>query len=182
MHDTGEKLVLGHRIKAGGGIEDGEQVLDILASHPSTATFIATELARRFVADTPPAAVVERARQVPSGWRRPSGSHARDSDIARVLRAGSYRAKMKTPFDFVVSALRATGADIRRRFRSCARCASWGMPLYFCQPPTGYRDTAEAWVNRRAHQPHELRRCACREHLSRRRRQRSAARSQPGGR
>ena len=52
MHDTGDKLVLGQRIKAGGGIEDGERVLDILAPHPSTARFIATKLARRFVADT----------------------------------------------------------------------------------------------------------------------------------
>ena len=94
MHDTGEKVVLGHRIKAGGGIEDGEQVLDILGSTSSTATFIATALARRFVADTPPAAA-RRARggSVPSrpaatsaqsrarSSRRPSSSHP--SRIAR---------------------------------------------------------------------------------------------------
>src|SRR5262245_21431108 len=61
LHDMGEKLVLGHKIKAGGGQSDGEQVLDILASHPSTATFVSTKLVRRFVSDTPPPALVERA-------------------------------------------------------------------------------------------------------------------------
>jgi uncharacterized protein (DUF1800 family) len=148
MHDTGEKLVLEHRIKAGGGIEDGEQVLDILASHPSTATFISSALARRFVADTPPASVVERAAAV---FRRTGG------DLRAVTRAiltspeffapGSYRAKMKTPFDFVVSALRATGADIRQPVPLERTMRELGMPLYFCQPPTGYKDTADAWVN-----------------------------------
>src|SRR4029079_5270941 len=61
MHDDGEKIVLGHKIKAGGGQHDGEEVLDILASHPSTAHFIATQLVRRFVADEAPPAVVARA-------------------------------------------------------------------------------------------------------------------------
>src|SRR5258706_14819910 len=60
IHDRGQKVVLGHVIKAGGRIDDGEQVLDILAKHPSTARFIATKLARRFVSDTPPAALVDR--------------------------------------------------------------------------------------------------------------------------
>jgi uncharacterized protein (DUF1800 family) len=148
MHDPGEKLVLGNRINAGGGIEDGEQVLDILASHPSTATFICTALARRFVADTPPASVVDRATAV---FRRTGG------DLRAVTRAiltspeffapGSYRAKVKTPFDFVVSALRATGADIRQPVPLERTMRELGMPLYFCQPPTGYKDTAEAWVN-----------------------------------
>jgi uncharacterized protein (DUF1800 family) len=148
MHDTGEKVVLGHRIKAGGGIEDGEQVLDILAAHPSTATFIAAALSRRFVADTPPASIVERAAAV---FRQTGG------DLRAVTRAiltspeffapGSYRAKVKTPFDFVVSALRATGADIRQPVPLERTMRELGMPLYLCQPPTGYKDTAEAWVN-----------------------------------
>ncbi len=148
MHDTGEKVVLGHRIKAGGGIEDGEQVLDILAAHPSTATFIAAALARRFIADTPPASIVERAAAV---FRQTDG------DLLAVTRAiltspeffapESYRAKVKTPFDFVVSALRATGANIRQPVPLERTMRELGMPLYFCQPPTGYKDTAEAWVN-----------------------------------
>jgi uncharacterized protein (DUF1800 family) len=148
MHDRGEKVVLGHRIKAGGGIEDGEQVLDILASHPSTATFISTALVRRFVADQPPAPLVDRAVAT---FRRTDG------DLREVMRtiltspeffaADAYRAKVKTPFEFVVSALRATDADVQQPFPLERTLQQLGMPLYFCQPPTGYKDTAEAWVN-----------------------------------
>jgi uncharacterized protein (DUF1800 family) len=148
MHDTGEKVVLGHRIKAGGGIEDGEQVLDILASHPSTARFIATALSRRLVADLPPPSLVDRAATV---FRQTGG------DLQAVIRTiltsseffapDSYRTKVKTPFEFVVSALRATGADIRQPMPLERTLRELGMPLYFCQPPTGYKDTAEAWVN-----------------------------------
>jgi uncharacterized protein (DUF1800 family) len=148
MHDRGEKLVLGHRIKAGGGIEDGEQVLDILASHPSTAKFIATAVVRRFVADQPPAALVDRAAET---FRRTGG------DLREVMRTiltspeffgpEAYRAKVKTPFEFVVSALRATDADVQEPFPLERTLQQLGMPLYFCQPPTGYKDTAEAWVN-----------------------------------
>ena len=109
IHDDGEKIVLGHRIKAGGGQTDGEQVLDILATHPSTARFISTKLARRFVADTPPPALVDRAA---------ARFRETDGDIREVVRtivtspeffsAEAYRAKVKTPFEFVVSAVRAT--------------------------------------------------------------------------
>ena len=112
LHDNGEKTVLGHKIKAGGGQSDGDQVLDILAKHPSTARFISTKLARRIVSDEPPAALVDRAA------RRFRDT---DGDIREVVRtivtspeffaAEAYRAKVKTPFEFVVSAMRATGAD-----------------------------------------------------------------------
>jgi len=148
MHDRGEKVVLGHRIKAGGGMEDGEHVLDILASHPSTAKFIATALVRRFVADQPPASLVARAAET---FRRTGG------DLREVMRTiltspeffapEAYRAKVKTPFEFVVSALRATDADVQQPFPLERTLQQLGMPLYFCQPPTGYKDTADAWVN-----------------------------------
>jgi uncharacterized protein (DUF1800 family) len=148
MHDRGEKIVLGHRITAGGGIEDGEQVLDILASHPSTATFISTALARRFVSDHPAEALVQRAA---ARFRETHG------DLREVVRTiltspeffapDAYRAKVKTPFEFVASALRATGADIEQPFPLERTLQQLGMPLYFCQPPTGYKDTADAWVN-----------------------------------
>jgi uncharacterized protein (DUF1800 family) len=148
MHDRGEKVVLGHRIKAGGGMEDGEQVLDILASHPSTAKFIATALVRRFVADQPPASLVARAAET---FRRTGG------DLREVMRTiltspeffapEAYRAKVKTPFEFVVSALRATDADVQQPFPLERTLQQLGMPLYQCQPPTGYKDTADAWVN-----------------------------------
>ena len=148
IHDAGEKDVLGHRIKAGGGIEDGEQVLDILATPPSTAHFIAGKLVRRFVSDTPPPALVDRvaARFGDTG-----------GDLREVTRTiltspeflspDAYRAKVKTPFEFVVSAVRATGADVHDAMPLVKAMQQLGMPLYFCQPPTGYKDTADAWVN-----------------------------------
>jgi uncharacterized protein (DUF1800 family) len=148
LHDMGEKIVLGHRIRGGGGQSDGEEVLDILAKHPATARFIATKLVRRFVADTPPQDLVDRAaeRFVDTG-----------GDIREVVRViltsreflapEAYRAKVKTPFEFVVSAIRATGSDVRGAEALVGSVRQLGMPLYLCQPPTGYADRAEAWVN-----------------------------------
>jgi uncharacterized protein (DUF1800 family) len=148
LHDDQEKLVLGHRIKSGGGQSDGEQVLDILARHPSTAHFIATKLVRRFVSDTPPPALVDRAA---------ARFRETDGDIREVVRtivtspeffaADAYRAKVKTPFEFVVSAVRATGADVSDALPLVQAVRQLGMPLYMCQPPTGYADRADAWVN-----------------------------------
>jgi uncharacterized protein (DUF1800 family) len=148
IHDTGEKVVLGHVIKAGGGESDGEQVLDILAKHPSTARFIATKLARRFVGDTPPPALVDRAA---------ARFRETDGDLREVMRTilaspeflspDAYRAKVKTPFEFVVSAVRALGADVQDAKPLVRELQQLGMPLYMCQPPTGYKDTGDAWVN-----------------------------------
>jgi uncharacterized protein (DUF1800 family) len=148
LHDDEEKAVLGHRIKAGGGIEDGRQVLDILAAHPSTARFIATRLAQKFVADTPPAALVERAARRFTDTR---------GDLREVTRAivtspeffadETYRAKVKTPLEFVASAIRATGAEVRTALPLSRALRDLGMPLYLCQPPTGYDETAETWVS-----------------------------------
>ena len=148
LHDSGEKIVLGHRI-APSGIQEGEQVLDILAGHPSTARFIATKLARRFVSDNPPPALVERAASRFRGHgRRSSRGHARDPDVARVpLARGLSRKDENT-------------ARVRRRARYAPPASSipdarplvralqgLGMPLYQCQPPTGYKDSADAWTN-----------------------------------
>jgi uncharacterized protein (DUF1800 family) len=148
IHDPGQKVVLGHLIKPGGGESDGEQVLDILARHPSTAGFIATKLVRRFVSDVPPPALVER---VAARFRNTDG------DLREVMRTiltspeflsqGSYRAKVKTPFEFVVSALRATGAEVQDARPLVREMQQLGMPLYMCQPPTGYKDTGDAWIN-----------------------------------
>jgi uncharacterized protein (DUF1800 family) len=147
-HDDGEKIVLGHRIKAGGGMRDGEQVLDILSTHPATAHFIATALVRRFVSDTPPPALVDRAA---------ARFRATDGDLREVMRTilaspeflspEAYRAKVKTPFEFVVSAARATSAEVVDAAPLVRTVQQLGMPLYQCQPPTGYKDTADAWVN-----------------------------------
>jgi uncharacterized protein (DUF1800 family) len=147
IHDEGEKIVLGHRVRAG-GINDGEAVLDILASQPSTAHFISFELVRRFVNDTPPPALVDRAA---ARFRDTSG------DLREVMRTiltseeflgdEANRAKVKTPFEFVVSSVRATGADVADAMPLVRALQQLGMPLYQCQPPTGYKDTADAWTN-----------------------------------
>ena len=148
MHDDGEKRVLGHRIKAGGGRRDAEQVLDILASHPSTARFVVTKLARRFVSDHPPASLVDRAA---ARFRETNG------DIREVVHTivtspeffapVAYRAKVRTPFEYVAAALRATSADTVNAMPLVIALRELGMPPYQCQPPTGYADRAEAWVN-----------------------------------
>jgi uncharacterized protein (DUF1800 family) len=148
MHDNGQKVVLGHVIKAGGGESDGERVLDILAEHAATARFIATKLARRFIADVPPPAVVDRAAA------RFTQTHGDLREVTRTILASpeflspdAYQAKMKTPFEFVVSALRATGAEVADARPILRQLQQLGMPLYMCQPPTGYKDTADAWIS-----------------------------------
>jgi len=148
LHDDGAKTVLGHKIEAGGGIRDGERVLEILARHPSTAKFIALKLARRFVSDDPPATLVGRVADV---------FKKADGDIVAMLRAifdspeftshSVYRAKVKTPFELVVSSIRALSAETQGGVPLLKAVAQMGEPLYLCQPPTGYSDVAEAWVS-----------------------------------
>jgi len=148
MHDPGAKVVLGHTIKARGGESDGEQVLDILATHPSTARFIATKLARRFVSDVPPPALVDRAaarfRDTRGDLREVTRTILTSPEF---LSPDAYFAKVKTPFEFVVSALRATATEVQDAKPIVRELQQLGMPLYMCQPPTGYKDTADAWVN-----------------------------------
>jgi len=148
MHDRGTKRVLGRTIKGGRGVEDGEEVLDLLARHASTARFIASKLVRRFVADDPPPRLVDRAAKT---FRKSDG------DLREVMRtiltsvefrdAAARRAKVKSPFEYVVSALRATGADVRDPRPFVNTIAALGEPLYQSQPPTGYPDNARAWIN-----------------------------------
>jgi uncharacterized protein (DUF1800 family) len=147
MHDPAPKMVLGKKIHAG-GMKDGEQVIEMLSKHPSTAKFISTKLARRFVSDDPPPALVERMART---FQRSDG------DIREVMRAmiyspefwtrEAYRAKIKTPFELVVSSVRALGTDVDTPMPLVQWVARIGQPLYQCQPPTGYSDKAEAWVN-----------------------------------
>ncbi|PYS90987.1 MAG: hypothetical protein DMF64_13695 [Acidobacteria bacterium] len=148
QHDNGEKLVLGHKIPAGGGMSDGLMVLDILAHHPSTAKFIATKLCRKFVMDEPTPALVNR---VAAAFTKSDG------DIRETLKAiftspefnapENFRAKIKTPFELAVSAIRALGGDTTGGPQLHQWIARMGEPLYQYQPPTGYPDTAEHWVN-----------------------------------
>ncbi|HJR66847.1 MAG TPA: DUF1800 domain-containing protein [Gemmatimonadaceae bacterium] len=148
MHDAGEKVVLGQRLSAGRGMEDGEQVLDIVAAHPSTARFIATKLARRFVSDDPPASLVDRAAEM---FRRSDG------DIREVVRtivtsqeffsSAAYRAKVKSPFELVASALRALNAVPDMTPRSAQVVARLGQPLFLHQAPNGWPERGDAWIN-----------------------------------
>ncbi len=148
VHDDGEKIVLGHKIPAGGGFKDGLMVLDILAHHPATAKFVATKLARYFVSDNPPAALVDRAA---AAFTKTNG------DIRETLRAiisspefsspEAYRAKVKRPFELAISAMRALGAETNGGPQLHQWIARMGEPLYGFQTPNGYSDTAESWVN-----------------------------------
>jgi uncharacterized protein (DUF1800 family) len=147
LHDPNPKYVLGKRIHAG-GMKDGEQVIDLLAHNPSTAKFISTELARRFVSDTPPPALVTRMSQT---------FLSDDGDIRSIMRTmiyspefwsrETYRAKIKTPYELVISAVRALGTDVDTPMPLVQWVGRIGEPLYQCQPPTGYSDKADAWVN-----------------------------------
>ena len=148
MHDAGEKIVLGRKLKANRGIEDGEDVLDIVARHPSTAKYIATKLARRFISDNPPQAVIDRAAAV---FTRTDG------DIREVVRSiitsnefysqKAFRSKVKSPFEVVVSALRAMNAQPDSTPRTAQAIAYLGQPIYGHQAPNGWPETGEAWMN-----------------------------------
>jgi uncharacterized protein (DUF1800 family) len=148
LHDRGEKTVLGVEIPAGGGIEDGEKVLDIVARHPSTAHFISRKLAQRFVADDPPPALVERMAQK---------FLKSDGDIRAVLQTminsrefwseGAFRSKMKSPLEMVVSAVRASSGDVDFATGLVNQVAQLGEPLYRKQEPTGYSNTGSEWMN-----------------------------------
>ncbi|HEV7473574.1 MAG TPA: DUF1800 domain-containing protein [Pyrinomonadaceae bacterium] len=147
-HDDGEKLVLGHKIPAGGGMKDGLMVLDILAHHPATAKFVATKLVRHFVSDTPPPALVDR---VATAFTKSNG------DIRETLRAiffspefnseSAYRAKIKRPFELTISAIRTLGGETTGGPQLHQWIARMGEPLYGFQTPNGYSDSAESWVN-----------------------------------
>jgi len=148
VHDAGAKLVLGHTLRAGRGIEDGEEVLDIVARHPSTARHIARKLATRFVSDAPPEALVDRA----------AATFTRtDGNIREVVRTivtspeffsrEAYRSKVKSPFEVTVSALRALGATADTTPVSAGLVGRLGQPLYGHQAPNGYPETGSAWMN-----------------------------------
>ncbi len=148
MHDAGEKVVLGHTLAAGRGVEDGEEVLDIVARHPSTAHYIAFKLARHFVSDTPSPALVDRAAAVFT---------ATDGDIREVLRtivtsqeffaASTYRGKVKTPFEVVVSTVRALDGKPDPTPRTAQFVAGLGQPIFGHQTPDGWPDTGDKWMN-----------------------------------
>ena len=147
LHEPGQKSVLGHKIKESGENE-GMQVLDILAHHPATARFISIALAQRFVSDDPPQSLIAAMAKT---------FLKTDGDIRAVLQTmfrspefwapEAYRARVKTPFEFVVSSLRATQVEIVDPQPLLGWLNKMGMPLYGSQPPTGYSTKADVWVN-----------------------------------
>ncbi len=147
-HDRKEKIVLGHTLPAGRGEQDGLDVIDLLARHPATARFISRKLAQRFVADAPPAALVDR---MAATFTRTDG------DIRAVLQTmftsaeflseGAWRAKFKSPLEVVISAARALNADVTDTYVLAQRIADLGQPLYGKVEPTGYPNTGESWAN-----------------------------------
>jgi uncharacterized protein (DUF1800 family) len=148
VHDAEGKTVLGTRLEAGRGIEDGEQVLDILAAHPSTAKYITRKLVVRFVSDTAPAALVDRCSAT---FTKTSG------DIRETLRCvvtsseffsnAAYRSKVKTPFELMASALRATNSKPDLTPRAARELVRLGQPIFGRQTPDGWPDRAEDWMN-----------------------------------
>jgi uncharacterized protein (DUF1800 family) len=147
LHDPEVKVVLGKKIHAG-GMKDAEQLIELLAKNPNTAKFLSTKLARRFVSDNPPPALVTRMAKT---------FKKSDGDIREVMRTmiyspefwsrEAYHAKVKTPYELVVTSVRALGTDVDTPMPLVQWVGRIGEPLYQCQPPTGYSDKAETWVN-----------------------------------
>jgi uncharacterized protein (DUF1800 family) len=148
MHDMGEKTVLGHKIPAGGGEQDGSQVIDILAHHPSTAKFISKQLAQKFVADEPPPALIDRMALTFTKT---------DGDLRAVMQTmfaspeffseGAFQAKIKTPFEMVISAIRSLQATATDAFGLAQKISDLGQPLYGKLEPTGYPLTGDSWLS-----------------------------------
>ena len=148
LHDDGEKRVLGRTLGAGRGVEDGEEVLQLLASHPATAKFIATKLVQRFVNDDPPADFVNELASVFTKT---------DGDLRAVTRAlftsprfyeaRHVNAKVKTPFELVASALRVSNAEFRFTPQLAQTLRTLGQLPYTETAPTGFPAASDEWVN-----------------------------------
>ncbi|HEY1966053.1 MAG TPA: DUF1800 domain-containing protein [Acidobacteriaceae bacterium] len=149
-HEPGDKVVLGHRIHEGGEAE-GSEVLHLLATSPATARFLSTKLAMEFVSDTPPKSLIDRMTKT---YLKTHG------DIRQVLSTmfhspefwsrDAYRAKLKTPLEFVVSSLRATDAKVENAAALTGALDRLGMPLFGVQQPNGYSLKADPWLGAEA--------------------------------
>jgi uncharacterized protein (DUF1800 family) len=149
-HDRGPKTWLAQSFQKDGGQEEGEKALDLLARHPATARFVCTKLARFFVSDAPPEALVARLE----GRFRETGGDLREIYLALFTSPEFWQAsfsKTKRPFQFVVSAIRGLGGEINRKVGteiSIRRAfADMGEQPLQCFPPTGYPDDPKVWVN-----------------------------------
>ncbi len=147
-HDNGEKIVLGQKIAANGGIADAEKVLDILAANPATARFISTKLARRFLGDNPPEAVASQAAQV---FLKTDGS-IRETVRSIItspafLSPAMYETKVKSPFEFAAASLRITDAETDANRPVLDWIAKMGQPIFGHITPEGYPETSSEWLS-----------------------------------
>lgn len=148
MHDRGQKVVLGVTIPSGGGKEDAHRVIEIVSRHPATAKFISRKLAQRFVADVPPAPLVDAMAKT---------FLKTDGDLRKVMKTmlnskqfwsqDLFQAKLKSPLELVVSAARAGQADLHNGIGLALAAERMGQPLYRKLEPTGYANTSEEWKN-----------------------------------
>ncbi|HEX7193292.1 MAG TPA: DUF1800 family protein, partial [Thermoanaerobaculia bacterium] len=148
LHDVGPKTVLGVHFRAGGGIEEGEWMIHVLAHQPATAHHIAYQLCQRLVADDPPPALVNRVAK---------RFLETDGDLRQTVRAvldspefwepKNHDAKVKSPFEYVASAVRAIGSHLDDPAPLARSLQQMGEPLYGAQPPTGYSEKGSAWIN-----------------------------------
>jgi uncharacterized protein (DUF1800 family) len=146
-HEPGTKKVMGLKIKQNGE-KEGEELLHMLATRPATARMLSRELAVRFVSDNPPQSLVDRMAKT---------YLSTNGNISAVMETlfhspefwanTDYRAKVKTPLEYVVSAVRASGADVTNYMPLINALRVMGMPLYGCVQPNGYAWTSDAWVN-----------------------------------
>ncbi len=145
-HDTGSKQILGIALPGNGGVNEALKIIDVLAHHPSTAQFIATKLLRRFVADEPPAALVQRVAQTftqSDGDLRAVMSTILHSDEFK----NSFAQKIKRPFDLTVSTLRAVDMQVDDTRTLVMALRLMGQGLYQHLTPEGYPDYGSAWIN-----------------------------------
>lgn len=147
-HDNGSKVVLGKTFRAGSGYEEGVQLLEMLAHHPSAAKFVCKKIAVRFVSDNPPQSLVDKMAKTFTG---------KDGDIRQVLitmvsspefwKKEAVRAKTKSPFELAVSAVRSLNAEITMPYQLYNWIDKMGQKLYFYQAPTGFPDKGQYWIN-----------------------------------
>lgn len=147
-HDESPKTILGKNFPVNGGYAEGEKVLKMLANHPATARFICTKLATRFVCDTPSAEIINKMAEA----FLQSGGDIKTILISMVnspdfWNVKSLREKVKSPFEFAISAIRATNADVEQPFQIYNWCNKMGQRFYFYQAPTGFPDRAGYWIN-----------------------------------
>lgn len=147
-HDENLKSILGKQFTGKDGYNEGVQVLEMLATHTSTAKFIATKLARRFVADEPSSEIIKALAKT----FQETGGNIKAMMITIVNHPdfwskNALREKVKSPFEFTISALRATKAQVMQPYQVYNWCTKMGQRFYYYQAPTGFPDRANFWIN-----------------------------------